>query len=327
MKKILILGGNQFLGRHVCEKLIAEKYQVYVFNRGMRSNPTGAIHIKGDRNKKKELYNILDLHNLLDLHCLLESHKFEAIIDISAYEPEQIKMSLELLKGKFKKYIFISSASVYQDIKKVPAKEEDEIGGNFRWGNYALNKFLCEETLKEFSVRNDSNFIVFRPFYIFGAGNNLDRETYFFNRILDERTIFVPSKDTIIQFGYVKDLANNIFKAVRDHNFNNNIFNISGNEYMNFKQMINVMEEVVGKKAIIKEVDDSNIKVREWFPFRTENLYGDISKLDEKGGSVDYSFKEGVEETFKYCLENNLLGKYKVYPLEKKFSEMLKSKI
>ncbi len=314
VKKVLILGGNQFLGKHICDKLIAEKYQVYVFNRGTRNNSSKAVHLKGDRNSKKDLYN------------LLESHKFDAIIDISSYEADQIKMSLEALKGKYGKYIFISSASVYQNIKKVPVREEEETGENLVWGNYALNKFLCEETLKEFSEKNASDFIIFRPFYIFGPENNLDRETYFFNRILDEKPIFIPSKDAIIQFGYVKDLANNIFKAIKKDDFNNNIFNISGNEYMNFKEMIKVMEKVIGKRSIIKEIDNSNIniKAREWFPFRSENLYGDISKLIEKGGSIDYSFKEGIVETFNYCLENNLLGKYDIYPLEKKFIETLK---
>jgi len=326
MKKVLILGGNQFVGKHICEKLIAEKYQVYVFNRGTRNNPSGAIHLKGDRNSEKDLCTLLDLYDLLDLHNLLEAHKFEAIIDVSSYESEQIKKSLEILKGTYKKYIFISSASVYQNINKVPVKEDDKIGGNLVWGDYALNKFLCEETLKEFSARNTSNFIIFRPFYIFGSGNNLDRETYFFNRILDEKPIFVPSKDTIIQFGYIKDLVNNIFKGIKEESFNNNIFNISGNEYMNFKEMIKVIEEVVGKKAIIKEIDDTNIKVREWFPFRTKNLYGDISKLHEKGGTVDYSFKEGMIETFNYSLKNNLLGKYELYPLEHFFIETLKNK-
>ena len=66
--------------------------------------------------------------------------------------------------------------------------------------------------------------------------------------------------------------------------------------------------------------------MREWFPFRTENLYGNISKLNEKGGAVDYSFKEGMVETFNYCLEKKLLGKYDIYPIEKKFIEMLKNK-
>ena len=314
MKKILILGGNQFLGKHICDKLIAEKYQVYVFNRGTRSNPTGAIHLKGNRNSRKNLYNLLKLY------------KFESIIDVSAYKPEQIKISLVALEGKYKKYIFISSASVYQNIKKIPVKEEDKAGENLVWGDYALNKFLCEKTLKEFSEKNTSDFIIFRPFYIFGPGNNLDRETYFFNRILDEKPIFIPSMETIIQFGYVKDLANNIFKAIKKDSFNNNTFNISGNEHMNFKEMIKVMEEVVGKKSIIKEIDNSNIKSREWFPFRSENLYGDVSKLIEKGGSIDYSFKEGILEAFNYCLENNLLGKYDIYPLEEEFIETLKKK-
>ena len=312
MKKVLILGGNQFLGKHISDKLIEEEYQVYVFNRGTRKNSPKAIHLKGDRNSKK------------DLQKLLDTHKFEAVIDVSSYEPDQIKMSLEALKGKYGKYIFISSASVYENINELPVRENDEIGGNLVWGDYALNKFLCEKFLEKFSEENASDFIIFRPFYIFGPENNLDREIYFFNRILDEKPIFIPSKETTIQFGYVKDLANNIFKAIENDDFNNNIFNISGNEHINFKEMINVMEEVVGKKAIIKEIDGSNVKAREWFPFRTENLYGDVSKLIQKGGSIEYSFKEGMEETFKYCLKHKLLGKYHVYPLEEKFVEALK---
>ncbi|MGB6129809.1 MAG: NAD-dependent epimerase/dehydratase family protein [Psychrilyobacter sp.] len=311
MKKVLIFGGNQFLGKHISNKLIGEEYQVYVFNRGKRKNSPKAVHLKGDRNSKK------------DLQKLLDKHKFEAIIDVSSYEPVQIKMSLEALRGRYKKYIFISSASVYENIEELPVRENNKIGGNLVWGDYALNKFLCEKILKEFSEENTFNFIIFRPFYIFGPENNLDREIYFFNRILDEKPIFIPSKETIIQFGYVKDLANNIFKAIENDDFNNNIFNISGNEHINFKEMINVMGEVVGKKAIIKEIDESNIKVREWFPFRTENLYGDISKLIQTGGTIKYSFKEGIEETFKYCLKHKLLGAYDIYPLEEKFIKTL----
>ena len=35
MKKILVMGGNQFVGKEIVKKLLEKKYQVYVLNRGM----------------------------------------------------------------------------------------------------------------------------------------------------------------------------------------------------------------------------------------------------------------------------------------------------
>lgn len=44
--KILLLGGNQFLGRAISQKLIDLNYDLYLLNRGNRENPVGAKFIK-----------------------------------------------------------------------------------------------------------------------------------------------------------------------------------------------------------------------------------------------------------------------------------------
>lgn len=53
--KILVMGGNQFLGKALTEKLLTQNYEVFVLNRGIRKNLTEAIHIKADRDNYNEL--------------------------------------------------------------------------------------------------------------------------------------------------------------------------------------------------------------------------------------------------------------------------------
>ncbi len=46
MKNILLMGGNQFLGKKLCEFLLNKKYTVYILNRGTKPSPDGAEFFK-----------------------------------------------------------------------------------------------------------------------------------------------------------------------------------------------------------------------------------------------------------------------------------------
>ena len=43
MKKILIVGGNQFVGKEITKKFLEKDYIVYVLNRGIKKNITEAV--------------------------------------------------------------------------------------------------------------------------------------------------------------------------------------------------------------------------------------------------------------------------------------------
>ena len=299
MKKILIMGGNQFVGKEIVKKFLEKDYTVYVLNRGTRKNIEEVIFLKVDRD------------NFIEMENILKNIDVDIIIDVSAYTEEQVDILHKVMKNRFKQYILISSASVYNNIKCTPVNEESETGENLIWGEYAKNKYLAEKKTIENSKIYNFKYTIFRPFYIYGIGNNLDRENYFFSRIKHNLPIFIPSKNNIIQFGYVEDLALAIESSIGNSDFYNQTFNISGDEYVTMSEFSEICGKVMNKKAIIKYIntEENKIKTRDWFPFREVNLFGDISKLENTGFRNTYSLVQGLEKTYRYNDENDLITK------------------
>ena len=306
MKKILIMGGNQFVGKEIVKNFLEKNYIVYVLNRGTRKNIEGVFFLKADRN------------NYIETENILKNIEVDIIVDVSAYTEEQVDILQKVMKDRFKQYILISSASVYNSIESAPVNEESETGENLIWGDYAKNKYLAEQKTIENSNLYNFKYTIYRPFYIYGIGNNLDRENYFFSRIKYDLPIYIPSKNNIIQFGYVEDLALAIESSINNSDFYNQIFNISGDEYVTMSEFIEICAKVINKKTTIKYVDTekSQIKVRDWFPFREVNLFGDISKLENTGFRNTYSLVQGLEKTYKYNDKNNLILKPVLHKIE-----------
>ena len=299
MKKILIMGGNQFVGKEIVKKFLEKDYTIYILNRGMRKNIEEVIFFKVDRD------------NFIEMENILKNIDVDIIIDVSAYTEEQVDILHKVMKNRFKQYILISSASVYNNIESTPANEESQTGENLIWGDYAKNKYLAEKKTIENSKIYNFKYTIFRPFYIYGVGNNLDRENYFFSRIKYNLPIYIPSKNNIIQFGYVEDLALAIESSIGNSDFYNQIFNISGDKYVTMSEFSEICGKVMNKKAIIKYIntEENKIKARDWFPFREVNLFGDISKLENTGFRNTYSLIQGLEKTYKYNDENDLITK------------------
>ena len=299
MKKILVMGGNQFVGKEIVKKFLEKKYQVYVLNRGMRKNNEEAIFLEADRNN----FNVMEK--------VLKNIDVDIIVDVSAYTERQVDILHKTMKNRFKQYILISSASVYNNIESTPVNEDSQTGENLLWGEYSKNKYLAEKKTIENSNLYNFKYTIFRPFYIYGIGNNLDRENYFFSRIKYNLPIFIPSKNNIIQFGYIEDLALAIESSIENSDFYNQIFNISGDEYVTMSEFAEICGKVMAKKAVIKYIntEEKKIKARDWFPFREVNLFGDISKLENTGFRNMYSLVQGLEKTYKYNDENDLIDK------------------
>ena len=299
MKKILIMGGNQFVGKEIVKKFLEKDYTIYILNRGTRKNIEEVIFFKVDRD------------NFIKMENILKNIDVDIIIDVSAYTEEQVDILHKVMKNRFKQYILISSASVYNNIESTPANEESQTGENLIWSDYAKNKYLAEKKTIENSKIYNFKYTIFRPFYIYGVGNNLDRENYFFSRIKYNLPIYIPSKNNIIQFGYVEDLALAIESSIGNSDFYNQTFNISGDEYVTMSEFSEICGKVMNKKAIIKYIntEENKIKARDWFPFREVNLFGDISKLENTGFRNTYSLIQGLEKTYKYNDENDLITK------------------
>jgi 2'-hydroxyisoflavone reductase len=97
---ILILGGTGYIGPHLVRLAVSRGHKVTTFTRGRRKPelPPGVIQLIGDRNGQLQA---------------LEGKTWDAVIDDSATNPEWVRLSTELLKGKVPEYLFTSSTGVY----------------------------------------------------------------------------------------------------------------------------------------------------------------------------------------------------------------------
>ena len=90
---ILVLGGTGFIGPHLVRHALERGHSLTLFNRG-RTNAhlfPEAEKLVGDRN---------------DDLTALEGRHWDAVIDNSGYTPQQVKLSVDLLKGSCDQYLF-----------------------------------------------------------------------------------------------------------------------------------------------------------------------------------------------------------------------------
>lgn len=292
MKKInrLVFGGNVFVGRAVANRLMQEGYQVYVLNRGNYPNPEGVIHLKVDRNNREEMTRIL------------AGLYFDVVFDITAYFPEQTLLAVECLEEKTKHFIHISSATVYMRTEEYPITEESSVGSSPVWGDYGANKFGCEQELVKSYVKKRFPITIFRPFYIYGPGNNHSREVYVFRRLLQGKPIILPGNGRpIIQFGHIDDLVEALLVCILQKQSYGQVYNIAENRFVTLKGWIEACAEAIGVEAqiVLIEASDYGYKPRDWFPFRDIHLFGNCDKVMlQLNIEAKFHLVEGLRDTY-----------------------------
>src|SRR5258707_984605 len=111
--KILILGGTRFIGRHIVETLLAAGHTVSVFTSGKSTDELAAAveRLRGDRDEGAAGLTAL------------AGRSWDACVDVSGYTARQVRTSAELLRGRVKRYVFVSTMSVYGDAQGRPISE------------------------------------------------------------------------------------------------------------------------------------------------------------------------------------------------------------
>ncbi|MGH7555707.1 MAG: NAD-dependent epimerase/dehydratase family protein [Longimicrobiales bacterium] len=213
--RVLILGGTGFIGPHQVRYVRERGHTLTLFNRG-QSNPgmfPDVEQLRGDRNG--------------DLKAL-EGRQWDAVIDNSGFEPQQVRDSARLLERNVSRYLFVSTQSVYSDRSIVDQDESGAVGtagvAEDRWRGYGPLKALCEkELVNVFRERA----IVVRPAVIVGPGDESDRFTYWVDRIDRGGEVLSPgSPDDPTQFIDVRDLTEWMVRLLESNE--SGLFNATG---------------------------------------------------------------------------------------------------
>ena len=283
--KVLFFGGTRFVGKALVSRLLSKGHEIFVFTRGNLPVPNDVIHLKGDRSKDEDLKKISD-------------HSFDLIVDSSGRKLEDTQRLLRFSGLPSFRFIYISSAGVYDNTQLFPVGEDSPIDLESRH----IGKAKTESWLKAEGIP----FTSFRPTYIYGPGNYNPIEKWFFDRITNGRSIPVPlDGQAITQLGHVSDLAEAIAKSLETDKANNQIYNCSGRKAVTFKGLIETAILATGNKVTdfdLRSFDPSKLdpKARKLFPLRLINFFTDTSKIEK-----DLSWEP------KFDLLNGLIDSYK----------------
>lgn len=258
--KILITGGTTFVSRYTAEFFINEGHEVYVMNRGSRTQPEGAKLIKCDR---------------LDCGDLLRNKHFDAVLDITAYTPEHIKGLLDS-GASFDTYILVSSSAVYPETNPQPFSEEQNCGKNSIWGDYGINKLNAENYLRE---RVPRAYII-RPPYFYGKYDNLYREAFVFDCAAENRPFYIPGNgDMKLHFFNVEDFCRFI-RIILSEKPERTIFNVGNPDTVTIREWVTMCYNAAGKEPTFVSVDKSVFQ-RNYFCFYDYEYVLDVSAQNE----------------------------------------------
>ncbi len=279
--KILITGGTTFVSKFTSEYFSNKGNDVYVINRGSREQVKNVTHINCDR---------------LELGDRLKNYHFDAVLDITAYTEEHVRLLVEAI-GDFDDYIFISSSAVYPETNLQPFTEEQTCGNNSVWGDYGLNKFKAEEYLKN----NVPNAYILRPPYFYGVYENLYREPFVFDCAMADRKFYIPENNIKLQFFNVSDLCNFIEILLEKHP-DNKIFNVGNKNVVTVKEWVELCYLSAGKHLELEVVDNSVFQ-RDYFCFYDYEYILDVSKQYELMPKT-VSLSQGLKDEFEWYKDN-----------------------
>ncbi|MGF1505529.1 MAG: NAD-dependent epimerase/dehydratase family protein [Anaerolineae bacterium] len=200
---VLVLGGTQFIGRHITQALLAAGHEVTLFHRG-RTNPDlfYVPQLTGDRDDQ-----VGEGRNALRD----SGQTWDACIDISGYVPRHVRDSAVLLADRVGYYVFISTISVYArpfqrgyteaaPLQPIEHPESEAVGEH-----YGELKVICENEVR---AAFGERAALLRLGLVCGPWDHTDRVTYWVMRAAQGGRMLVPAApDDPFQTVDARDIA------------------------------------------------------------------------------------------------------------------------
>lgn len=212
MKQVLVLGGTQFFGKLLVEKLINENIAVTIATRGQSQDPFG--------DKVERL--IINRENRASLEQAFSGRNWDVVYDQSCLSPQEAKDAAEALKGKTKRYIFTSTMAVYEYGEKHKEENFDPFQFGFEFktrmeypgylgyqeAKRAAEAFLFRET--EFNV------VAVRFPLVIGTDDYTNRLKFHVDRVINRHPIGIKNPNARYSFITSEEAATFLLNMGRD---------------------------------------------------------------------------------------------------------------
>lgn len=270
---ILITGGAGFIGSSLADNLLNDGHKIIVVD---NFNDYYDVKIKWQNisinmmNKNYKLC-VVDIENKDALKKIFEENKIDCVIHLagragvrpSIMNPELYVKSnilgtvhiLELMKDfNIKKLVFASSSSVYGNCKAEMFSEDLNVREPI--SQYAASKLADEQFAYTYSKLYEINIVCLRFFTVYGPRQRPDLAISKFTNLIknNKPTPMYGDGTTIRDYTFIEDIIQGIKSAITYNKTLYEIINLGGGEPITLKRMIETIEKVLNKKAIIQQL-------------------------------------------------------------------------
>jgi nucleoside-diphosphate-sugar epimerase len=243
--RVLVLGGNRYIGLHLVFELARQGHDVTIMNSHEAPMPEGARRLHGDRQVPGTLVEVLGPHR----------DEFDAVFDNTAYAVKDLEPMIELFSGRVQHFVFTSSVAVYKRSFIQPVREtfarhapDDEDPRK----TYGVNKVRCEDLL----TTTDLPWTTLRVTHTIGPKTPLvTREPIFFRRLELGRPILVPGEGfPFVHLVHVQDVATLMCAILGNQRAVIQTYNVAGAEVTSILGQMRLMARAVGVEPDIVHV-------------------------------------------------------------------------
>lgn len=249
--KILFIGGTGNISLATSRALLSEGHQLWLLNRtGQHPELQGANFIRGDIDSG-------------DIQRKVREPEWDVVVNWIAFTAADVARDIELFRGNTRQYVFISSASCYQNPGPTPLISERTPLENPFW-EYSRNKIAAERTLIAASESEDFPATIVRPSHTYSTVIPLTiggwQEYTAVARMKQGKPVVVQGDGTSLwTLTHAEDFARGFIGLLGNRAALGEDFHITADEFLSWNEIYQFTAEAAGAEARIVHVTSDRI--------------------------------------------------------------------
>ena len=294
--KVLVTGGNRYIGLDLVFELAKRGHEVTVINSHVAPLPDGAKRIHADRRIPGEFEKALA--PLRDA--------FDVVFDNTAFVPSDIAPMIELFQGRVAHYVFTSSQAVYRRSFLQPIREHfrrHAADDTDHRKAYGVGKVQCEDILLDQFKRNGFPATWLRVGHTLGPRSpQPTRDPAFFARLEAGRPILIPGEGfAALQLIHINDVARLMASLIGNERVKGQGYNVANAEITSIVGVVHLVARAMNVQPRIVEVPMALARQQRpalvhWGEAVTGTA---LLSIDKALRDIDWTPRFGIEEGFR----------------------------